>query len=256
MSESAQLITTLKRHLRAQGLTYRDVATALCLSEVSVKRLFASGRFTLDRLEQVARLLGYSLAELAQQAQTEQPRLRTLDETQERELVSDIRLLLVAVCALNHWRLSDMIATYRLTEAECLGHLLRLDRLGLIDLLPGNRIRLHVSRDFDWLPNGPIRRFFQAQGQDDFLNSSFSNPGEDIAFVHGMLTDAALDEVRSELRNLRRKFAALHDNALSAALPQRRGSGLLLALREWEPQEFKQLRRLTDAEDGNSRNRR
>jgi transcriptional regulator with XRE-family HTH domain len=243
MTEAAQLIATLKAQLRAQGLTYRDVAAALRLSEISVKRLFASGRFSLDRLEQVARLLGYTLAELAQQAQARQPRLHTLAEAQERELVSDTGLLLVAVCALNHWTLADIVSAYQISEAECLRLLLRLDRLGLIDLLPGNRIRIRVARDFDWLPNGPIRRFFQDQGQSDFLTSAFDAPDEDLAFIHGMLTDEARAEIQAELRNLRKKFASLHDAGLAAARPQRRGSGLLLAFREWEPRGFMELRR-------------
>ncbi|NTV10864.1 MAG: helix-turn-helix transcriptional regulator [Zoogloea sp.] len=243
MTEVSHLIATLKAQLRSQGLTYRDVAGALGLSEVSVKRLFKSGRFTLDRLADLATLLGFTLAELTQQAQADIPRLRTLTEPQERELVSDLRLLLVAVCALNHWTLPEMVATYRLSEAECLERLLRLDRLGLIDLMPGNRIRINVARDFDWLPNGPIRRFFQAEGQDDFLDSQFLGTGEELVFAQGMLTESAMTEMCAELRRLRKKFAALHDEGLAAPVGPRRGTGLFLAMREWEPIGFAQLRR-------------
>ena len=62
MTETAQLIDMLKRQLKAQGMTYRDVARALDVSETSVKRLFASGRFTLERVVEIAQLLGYTLA--------------------------------------------------------------------------------------------------------------------------------------------------------------------------------------------------
>ena len=61
MSELDQLIATLKRQLKARGMTYRDLAGELGLSEASVKRLFASGSFSLERLlqirDQVARVL-------------------------------------------------------------------------------------------------------------------------------------------------------------------------------------------------------
>ncbi len=243
MTEAARLVGTIKARLRAQGLTYRDVAAALGLSEISVKRLFKSGRFTVDRLARVAEILGFTLAELAQEAQAAGPRLRTLTEAQERELVSDIKLLLVAVCALNQWSLADMVTTYRLTEAQCLKRLLRLDRLGLIDLLPGNRIRVKVARDFDWLPNGPIKQYFRSLGQGDFLDSAFSGTGEDMAFIHGMLTDSAVAELQAELRRLRRKFAQLHDEGLAAPLEKKRGTGLLVAVRGWEPAGFAELRR-------------
>ena len=41
MSESAQIISLLKRSLKTKGLTYRDLAKRVGLSEASIKRVFA-----------------------------------------------------------------------------------------------------------------------------------------------------------------------------------------------------------------------
>jgi transcriptional regulator with XRE-family HTH domain len=243
MTEVSQLLATLKRQLKQQGKTYRDVAGALGLSEPSVKRLFTSGTFSLDRLVEVCNLLGFTLAELAQEAIAAESRLRTLTPAQEKELVSDPLLLLVAVCSLNHWTLTDMLAAYRLSEAECLQRLLRLDRLHLVSVLPGNRIRLNVSRDFDWLVDGPIRQFFREQGLVDFLDSCFARAEESLTFSNGMLTEAAIEKMQAGLLHLRRTFAQLHEESLASPLAKRRGSGLLLAMREWEPASFTKLRR-------------
>jgi transcriptional regulator with XRE-family HTH domain len=243
MSEVSQLLTTIKRQLKLQGKTYRDVAGALQLSEASVKRLLTSSTLGVDRLVEISNMLGFTLAELAQEATATETRLRTLTTAQEKELVSDTRLLLTAVCALNHWTLQDMLAVYKLTEAECLQKLLHLDRLHLIALMPGNRIRLNVARDFDWLPDGPIRRYFRTEGLNDFLDSGFDKPEQSLAFAHGMLTESALARMQAELRQLRARFAELHQESLASPLPKRRGSGLLLALREWEPGAFTALRR-------------
>ena len=243
MSEVTQLLATIKRQLKLQGKTYRDVAVALDLSEASVKRLLTADTLGIDRVVEIGHLLGFTLAELAQEAAVGQARLRTLSAAQEKELVSDARLLLVAVCALNHWTLADMLAAYRLTEAECLRQLLVLDRLRLIALMPGNRIRLNVARDFDWLADGPIRAWFRAQGLADFLDHGFDGDDRSLAFAHGMLTESALAALQTELRRLRARFAELHEDSLASPLPKRRGSGLLLALREWEPAAFAGLRR-------------
>lgn len=243
MTEIAQLVAALKRQLKIQKMTYAQVAVALDLSEASVKRLFSNGQFSLERLISLCNLLGLTLAELSQEAEAGGTRLRTLTAAQEKELVSDHQLLLVAVCALNHWSMADILAVYRLSETACLQRLLRLDRLGVIRLLPGNRIRLTVARDFDWLPDGPIRSFFDAEGMREFLDSRFSKPGDSLNFTHGMLTEAAIDKLHGELRRLRAVFAELHEASLASPLPKRRGSGLLLALREWEPARFTQLRR-------------
>jgi hypothetical protein len=58
-----------------------------------------------------------------------------------------------------------------------------------------------------------------------------------------MLTEAAIVKMKSELKVLRRKFAELHEESLASPLSKRRGCGLLLAMREWEPEEFTRLRR-------------
>jgi hypothetical protein len=243
MSESARLIETLKRQLRAQRLTYRDVAQALRLSEPSVKRLFATGRFTINRLEQVCGLVGITLAELMQESASAVPALRMLDASHEAHLVSDERLMLVTVCVLNHWTPDEIVRTYRITRTECLTLLLTLDRMGLIALLPGDRIRLLVARDFDWIPGGPIRQYFLRHGLDDFLEGGFACNGETLEFAQGMLTGAAREELATELRRLRSRFAALHDESANAALAHRQGTGLLIGLREWEPRMFERLRR-------------
>ncbi len=243
MNEIPQIVATVKRLLRAQGKTYRDIAGALHLSEASVKRLFASGRFSAGRLVDIANILGYTLAELAQEAAASSSRISTLTEAQENELVKNSKLLLVAACVLNHWSLTDIVVAYRLTEAEGVQCLARLDRLRLIDLLPGNRIRLNISREFEWRINGPIRKHFRAHWQHDFLNHDFRGDDEAETFFHGMLTDQAIAQLQKEVRKLRLRFSELHTESLSAPLKKRRGTGLILAMREWEPQQFAKLRR-------------
>ncbi len=244
MTETQQILAAVKRELRARHLTYRDVAKAIHLSEPSVKRLFSSGRLTLERLAQLTSFLGLTLAEVMQGIPGRAPELSRLSAAQETELVSDPKLLLVAVCALNHWTVADILAAYRLSEPECVQRLLRLDRLRLIDLLPGNRVRLNVARDFDWLPDGPIRNYFRECGESDFLNARFDGAGEMHAFVHGMFTRAAADELHAHLRRLRTQFDELHRESLAQPLGQRHGTGLLLAVREWELSSFSALRRL------------
>lgn len=243
MTEIDQLVDTLKHRLKAQGMTYRQLAVALGLSEASVKRMFAGRRFTLDRVVEIANLLGFTLAELAQESALSESRLHTLSEGQERELVADEKLLLVAVCVLNQWTVEDIGKTYRLSAADCIRRLVKLDRLRLIHLLPGNRIRLNVARDFDWLPRGPIRSYFLKQGLGDFLASDFAGADEVMGFSHGMLTEAALARLLTEIRKLRQRYAELHEESLLAPLAKRRGCGLLLAMREWELAAFTELRR-------------
>ena len=242
MNETRAILAAFKRTARAQGLTYKDIAHALDLSEASVKRLFSQGNLSLNRLSQLCALVQLSIAELAAEANTPPATVHRLSNAQEKELVSDPKLLLVAVCSLNHWTFADMLATYALSEAECVQRLLRLDKLGLIALLPDNRIRLRVARDFDWLPNGPIENFFRSQGRAEFLAAPFDGPQERAVFFHGMLSVTALAQFRQKLDRLRTDFAELHAESLTAPFTHRSGIGVFTAVRAWEPQSFFKLR--------------
>jgi hypothetical protein len=182
-------------------------------------------------------------SDLSKEAIAGQMQLDTLTVKQERELVVDAKLLVVAVCALNNWAMSEIVATYRISENECLKYLLKLDKLHILSLLPGNRIRLNVSRNFDWLPGGPIHHYFQTKGQADFLKSAFAQEDESHAFVFGMLTEQAAAQMLEELRRLRQRMATLHEESLVAPLSKRYGFGLLLAMRAWETADFTKLRR-------------
>ena len=242
-TEIVQLVATIKRELKAQGLTYKEVARTLKVSEASVKRVFASERFTVARLAQVGQLLGFTLAELLQESTSSLPLLDTLTREQESQLVSDDKLLLVAVCSLNHWSLADITDVYLISKLEAVKRLRILDRLGLIELLPGDRIRRRAKRDFDWIPDGPIRQFFSKQGLNDFLEGPFNRQEESLDFANGMLTRAAHAELKLELRRLRSKLVALHEQSIPAPLSEKDGIGLLLAIRQWEPPAFRRLRR-------------
>jgi len=242
-SEITGLIATIKRQLKAQGVTYREVARSLNVSEGSIKRTFANERFTLVRLAQISELLGFTLAELLHLAATSVPPLDTLTIDQERQLLSDDKLMLVAVCALNHWSLADMVSFYEISKIEAIKRLRILDRMGLIELLPGDRVRRRVKRDFDWIQDGPIRRYFAEQGLVDFIAGPFDPDDESLDFAHGMLTSAAQAELKLELRRLRGKLASLHEQSVSADIAEKRGGAVLLAQRRWEPSIFTRLRR-------------
>jgi transcriptional regulator with XRE-family HTH domain len=246
-SETAQLIATIKRQLKAQGLTYREVARVLKLSEASVKRVFATERFTVERLAKVSQLLGFSLYELLQLTAASTPALSVLTNAQEAQLVADEKLLVVAVCALNHWSAQEIVQEYQITRQECQKRLILLDRIGLIELLPGDRIRRRVRRDFDWLPDGPIRHYFESQGVADFLSGPFDQAEESMEFAHGMLSMDALAQLKVELRRVRGTMATLHEESVRIPLSEKRGIGLLLAFRCWEPFGFRRLRRGFDA---------
>ena len=243
MAETAALLEALKRLLKARGVTYAQVARHLKLSEASVKRMFSKREFTLKRLDAICQLGQTEFSELARMLREEESLLSRLTLEQEKEIVSDRKLFLVAVCALNQVTFEQITAAYDISRAECVQLLMRLDRLGFIQLLPNNRIRLLVSRTFAWLPDGPIQRFFNQQAHNEYFRSRFARPHEHMLVVNGMLSRSSSAAIVSRLKRVAREFSDMHVEDLKLPLDQRSPMSLLVAIRHWELEAFAALRR-------------
>ncbi|MGN6830972.1 MULTISPECIES: helix-turn-helix domain-containing protein [Roseateles] len=243
MSSPELLLQVLRSEMRAANMTYRGLAERLDLSESSIKRMFSQGDMSLSRLAQVCKVIGVALEDVLRQAADAAPQSDTLTLAQERALVADAKLLMVATCCLGHWTLEQIIETYAISEAECIGYLLKLDRLALIELKPLNRYRLRVSRAFRWLPDGPVQQLMRQHVVGDYFAGRFDGPGETMLCVHGRLSDPSAQELVQKIQQLAAELARLHqdDQRLQPAL--RDGYTLLLGLRSWEFSQFTAMRR-------------
>lgn len=251
MMQSTRVVQALKQALRHRGVSYKQVADHLGLSLSSVKRLFSTGGFTLQRLEAVCDMADIDLLELTRRAEAQRLRVASLSEAQERELVADPVLLLVATCALNRWSFQRIVERYQISEPELIQYLARLDRMGLIELLPANRIRPRIARSFAWLPHGPIHRYFIEHVQSSFLSGAFQPERDLHRFAWGMLSAESTAALRAKLAELLEMFDALTrgDEVRPAEEDRTRGSCLLVALRDWEPAGFQALRRPAPGRD-------
>jgi transcriptional regulator with XRE-family HTH domain len=234
MAQTRELIKTLKTALKAQGKTYADVAIELGLTEASVKRLFSQQSFSLERLDRVCHLLDIEISDLVQKMNEQQQRLQQLTVEQEKEITDDITLTLVAVCVLNRWTMDEILSYYHISENECVRHLAKLDRLKVIELLPGNRIRLRVAPNFSWRENGPIQLFFQKKIGQEFFNTRFSGEDECLVVLNGMLSRQSNAEFQRKLERLAREFDVLNNDDAALDLNQRNGVTLVLAMRGWK----------------------
>ncbi|KQP12566.1 helix-turn-helix transcriptional regulator [Pseudorhodoferax sp. Leaf267] len=243
MSTTADLVDVLKKELKAARMTYADLAQSLGMAESSVKRMLAKGEMPLSRIDAICRALRLDFADLARQVADQQPLLAELREDQERAVVADKKLLLVAICVLSQWTLEQITSTYRLTEAECIRHLAQLDRIGIIALKPLNRYRLKLAKTFRWRPHGPVMQFFREDALLDYYGGGFDGAGEGLLLVHGSIGRALAPAFVERLQRLAQDFAQQHlaDQKLPEA--QREGYTLLLAMRSWEFAAFTALRR-------------
>ena len=229
--------------MKARGITYAGLASQLRLSEASVKRMFSRRDFTLKRLDEICRYAQLDFSELARAVVRDETLITHLTPEQEKEIVSDRKLFLVAVCVLNHVTFDQIVETYDISSAEGVRLLTRLDHLKFIELLPGNRIKLLVSRTFAWLPDGPIQRFFNQQAHNEFFRSRFNRPDEFMLVVNGMLSKSSSADVVNRLKRITREFSDLHNDDSRLPLGERSAMTLLVAVRHWQLAAFAELRR-------------
>jgi len=234
MAQTKLIISTLKKTLKLHGKTYADVAEYLELSEASVKRMFAQQAFSLKRLDAICAMLNMEIIELMQMVNESTSRQITeLSDEQEKQLVSDIQLLLITISVINHFTFEDILDHYLITETECIQHLATLDRLNIIELLPNNKIKIKVSPNFKWRANGHIQRFFRENIETEFFNSKFAQPQEKLIVLNGMLSRESNVIFQRKFERLAREFDEMANSDSTLALEDRLGYSAVLAVRDW-----------------------
>ena len=148
-----------------------------------------------------------------------------------KTVVADPKLLLVAICCLSQWTAEQIVASYRISEAEATRYLAELDRLGIIELRPLNRYKLRAAKTFRWRPHGPVMNFFREEVAGDFFSGGIGpgpRPARDLV---------------ERLQRLAHDFARQH--LLDQKLPEaeKRQYTLVTGMRTWLFEHFKHLQR-------------
>jgi len=245
MARSQGLVAAIKRELKNQGLNYKQLADQLMLSESAVKQMFSARNMTLKRVDAICDVLGLDIDDLVRLAADTSQQLEMLSIAQEQELIGDAQLLLVAYCLINNWSFDDILQRYNLSEHDCLRNMVRLDKMRLIELLPGNRIKPLIAINFKWQPDGPIERYFRSAVQDQFFNSSFTDDLSLRLVKNGDLSTQSIHQLMDRMSSAGQLFDDLNREERTLANSKRAGATMVLAIRHWEFDAFTQFEKHT-----------
>jgi AraC-like DNA-binding protein len=234
MALRRRFVDALKRSLRSRGLTYGALARELRLSEASVKRMFSRGTFTLSRIEQILAVLDLELDEVARMSRSAESQARELSLEQESALAKDERLLSVFWLLQNDWRFAEVLDAFAISRAQLTGACARLEKLGLIDWRPGDRVRLKVAKDFSWRPGGPVKKVYGRRVMQEFLQGRFEAPLELLRFESRVLSPESAMVLKRRLERLARDFNEFAEADASAPSARKVSVALLAACRPWE----------------------
>jgi DNA-binding Xre family transcriptional regulator len=243
MKQTEAIHAALKRLMRSSGRTYAQAARVLKLSEASVKRLLSRSQLSLERLETLCDWLDVEIGDVVQLGAAATPLVTQLDRLQEEELLHDLGLLLVAFLTLNHWSDNEILETFGFEKVQLTQRLRRLERLGLVELLPSGRIKIRAARNFAWRKGGPVEKFFAARVLPEYLATRFDLPGEQMHFVGGMMSRPSVHKMHDLMSALARQLDELVQQDLHLPVRERYGVSLFMGLRPWEFSEFTKMRR-------------
>jgi DNA-binding Xre family transcriptional regulator len=243
MAQATRLVQELKSLLKSRGITYRELAQELDLSESAIKQMFSSGNMTLARLDKICDVLALDFSDLLQLSEASAQRLQSLSLEQETELISDPKLLLTAYRLVNNWTFAEILDRYEITEVEGIRYLAKLDRMRLIELLPGNRAKPLIATNFSWHPNGPIEQYFRKEVQGPFFNADFNEESCLRLVKNGDISPVARQQLLERLHNVGQLFDDTVREERKLPLDQRQGTTMVLAIRHWMFDAFSKLER-------------
>ena len=243
MTTSARIIDTLKRQLKVRGITYSGLAERLNLSESAVKHMFSTGNFSLRRLDDVCAIVELDIGDLVSISESHEQKIEQLSADHEKEIVTDLRLLLMVYCLVNYWTFDEIIERYDITPEAGLKYLRHLDRMKVIELQPGDRVRLLVANNFSWRKNGAIEKFFRSRVQTEFFSHHFQDDESVRIVKNGMLSRKSQVQLIEKLRAMGDLFddTTWDERKLSAS--ERSGTTMVLAIRHWFFEGFRHLER-------------
>ena len=233
MSQIDQFLDGLKKLLKKKNIVYRELAQKLDISESSVKRILSSKSLTLTRLEEICRLCDIKFSEIIEQTLFfEEQENAFYSEDQEKAFAHNPRLFHLQLLLEEGLNFQKIEKNYEISSTELQKLLLQLDRLGLIELHPKNRIKLTSLRDRRFRKEGAMGKLLFEQTKINFLQADFKQPNEHVRFQMGNMSLQTLNKVKNRidkcLEEIREEMEFEDQEN-----PELESYGMLFAMRPW-----------------------
>jgi transcriptional regulator with XRE-family HTH domain len=208
-NEYTRATGALKRALKEQGITYRDLASGIGLSESGVKKILSAEDGSFQRLSQMCGYVGMTVGELLEKDSREITEVTFPEEVQEFFIENPDLLELYWRLVYEREPLESIERTWGGGKTEVFKLLRRLDRYGLLRLLPEGRVRIPRVRQIRWVGDGPlIRKLYREWGSKFFMDVAKPDPGPGRYFLirYFKVSQRTYDELINAQRALEAEF--------------------------------------------------
>jgi len=165
-----ELVEGIRREMRARGIHYGELGRAIGVSDSTIKRMLGvSADISLRRLEQICEFLELDISALLETP--DRPlAFDQLTSEQEHFLASDIELLRLFYLSMFHSTVDSIVAASGILRSKVVKGLFALQKQGLVELNPRDRVRANRGYLFRWADNGPLSKLSWEKIRNEFLD--------------------------------------------------------------------------------------
>lgn len=232
---SAGLVEEIKKELKKRGMTYAHLGESVGLSEAAVKRAFALRNFSLRRLDQICEAVGIDFAELVMAARRNEEPNEQMSTEVEEALAADPTLLLTLYLILLKRKPTSIKSELGISKERLYRLTRELERLGLVDVLPGETVRPKIRKTVRWRDDGPLAERYGPRIMRVFFSSKFKGASEHQDFLTGVLTPESFKVLKRKLVELFRQFDELSDLDSRGNNERTEGFWFYCGIRPWAP---------------------
>jgi DNA-binding Xre family transcriptional regulator len=179
----AELFELLKSILKARGVTYADLARQLTLSEPTIKRIFSERDCKLSRMNEICTALDLTLDDLVAEANRVEVRPSQLSGVQEARLAEDRPAFSLFLLLLDGMPPEAIQEQCQLENLKILELGTTLERLGLAEVMPGNRIRLTIQGPVEFRRDGLLHQTLLKLNMDFLRNTYLAQDTDHSAYL-------------------------------------------------------------------------
>lgn len=208
-NEYTTAVETLKRRLKTEGLTYLELAKKLSLSESGLKKIFAAKDGSVQRLAQIGAAIGLSLSDLFSEMKEPMSVVSFTENQQNYFLKVPKALFLYWKLVYERESLEKAETFLGLNRRESMSLLRQLDKINLLAILPGDRIKIPPIRQIRWSGDGPlIRKLYQEWSMKLLKRVGTPNPktGEYFMIRYLQMTSSTYEEFLRAMQSLESEF--------------------------------------------------
>jgi DNA-binding Xre family transcriptional regulator len=209
--QTKDLFAVLKKSLKSKRISYKKLSENLTFSEGTLKNIFHSHNCSIDRIVEICNVIDISFTDLVQMASREKESEFSLSwEQEEAFALSPYLYYFFRAHFFEKLDLNALKSKYKLSDASITRYFMELEKIGLLDLHPNNKVKYHISGRQHWIEGGPWMQAFLGRYSkrltEIVLDGSRGKDAYSSMMGFFRLSPATYEKFKAEVSHLEKKY--------------------------------------------------